>query len=279
MLAPFRQLMNFFGHRSLGRERIFIFLILPPLLLGVLVMIYGVLVQEGVSRAPVDGTAAAGSVARVQPLEPRELIRELESAEAQEKALRTGEVGPLLEQFERLTRSNPENDRSWGGYGRCLLKQERAAEALEALDHACRLNVIEARHFSARASARRALGDQRGALADYSDALRLRPGDVLVTNRLLFVAMEVGGVPLLEHKISEISKSGGPEPEATWVVGAAAREMCAGNFDSALSLMEKARQLLPDNHLGALLQDPIFADRRGQEFLARFRAARIVEAN
>ena len=273
-----RWLRDFFGNKAVGGERVFLFLILPLLLLGTLGLIYGVLIDEDVAPVASSAGDAKVVVGKLPPLEPRELIRELESAEAQEKNAGPGGWEALSARYQKLTGSNPENDRTWGGYGRCLLELGRADEALHALDHACLLNVVEARHFSARAAARRALGDQRGALADLSDSLRLRPGDSLVTNRLLFVALEVGGGGLFESKMSQINKARGSEPEATWVVGAVAREVTSGNFDAAIALMEQARLLLPEPHVQALLKDPIFGDRRGQEFLARVQAGQVAAA-
>ncbi len=275
MFGPPRRLGNFFGNRAVGGERVFLFLIVPLLMLGTFGFIYGVLIHKDVAPVAESAEREQTVVARLQPLEPKALISELESAEAQEKDMGPGGWETLLERYETLTRSNPENDRVWGGAGRCLMVLGQADEALHALDHACLLNVVEARHFSTRAAARRSLGDQRGALADFSDSLRLRPGDSLVTNRLLFVALEVGGAGLFESKMAQISKARGSEPEATWVVGAVAREVVAGNFDAAMGLMEQARELIPDQHLRALLKDPIFGDRRGREFLARVEAVRV----
>jgi len=278
MFRPARRLKDFFGNKAVGGERVFLFLILPVLLLGTLGLIYGVLIHEDVALVAESAEGEQVVVARLQPLEPKVLIRELESAEAQEKNVGPGGWETLLERYQKLTGSNPENDRAWGGYGRSLLELGRADEALHALDHACLLSVVEARHFAARAAARRALGDQRGALADLSDSLRLRPGDSLVANRLLFVALEAGGASLFESKMAQINKARGSEPEATWVVGAVAREVAASNFDAAMGLMEQARELLPEQHLRALLEDPIFGDRRGREFLARVEAVRVAGA-
>lgn len=270
--GPIRQ---FFGCKVHGQERRFLFFVLPPILLATLAMLYLVLKEEAVPARP---PSPAGDVAAPgrhgPPLEPLELIRSLEAAEAEEASGKNDAEIVLArkEMFEKLTASNPEIDRAWGGLGRCLLVAGQPDAALRALENACRLNVVEFRHFAARAEARRATGDLRGALTDYSDALRLRPGDVGCSNRILLLALEMELPELFEHKLSIINKSHGTKADATWVVGVAAREMCSGDFASGLALLQQAKGLIADPLLAQLFEDPVFSDRRGAEFLEKFRA-------
>jgi len=281
MPSPIRFFQSFFGCKVHGGERKFLFFVLPPVLLATLAMIYLVMRGEvSAEAAGSDGGTVAAAVPHGQPLEPMALIQGLETAEVAEKDAGKDpqKLGKVFGLFEKLTASNPENDRAWGGLGRCLLLEGKPEAALHALDHACRLNVVEFRHFAARADARRATGDLRGAFADYSDALRLRPGDVEFSNRILLLTLELEQPELFEHKLSSINKSRGSQADATWVVGVAAREMQSGDFGSALALLQQARVLIAEPLLTHLLEDPVFSDRRGSEFLEKFRAMPVAQA-
>jgi len=101
-----------------------------------------------------------------------------------------------------------------------------------------------------------------------SDALRLRPGNVIVTNAMLMTAVEAEDFVLYERKLADIAKSRDAHADATWVMGAAAREMCSGNFVGARTFVKQARESLTPEQFEALLDDPVFWDRRGKEFLA-----------
>lgn len=261
-------LRGFFGDKVFGNERIFLFLVLPPLLLATIGLVY--LQVKPLSRPAVRATEIELAVrVRAPALPPAELRRNLDEAEAMEKQAETGPeaVKSACAAFEKITASNPESDRAWGGLGRCLNAQRKYAEALHALDHACRLNIVEARHFSARGTARRALGNLRGALADYGDSLRLKPGEPMVCNLILLLALQMGDGGLYSQKLNGIAKSLTEPPDATWVIAAVASEMRAGNFELAAALLKQAEGIIPENQIRTLLKDPVFSDRRGRDFL------------
>jgi len=258
----------------MGQERVFLFLIFPALMVALMVGLYFLLARE-MMAAPADLSPALGGnrhQSHAPPLDPLELVRELEAAGALERSASTGSTPSGAEQaatiYEKILQRNPESDRAWGGLGRCLNAKRDFRGALRALDQACRLSVVEAGYFSARAESRRALGDLRGAVTDFSDSLRLRPGDVIVTNTILMVAVEAEDLLLYERKMGDIAKSRDAHADATWVMGAAAREMRSGNFEGARTFVRQARESLAPEQLKALLNDPVFWDRRGKEFLA-----------
>lgn len=174
--------------------------------------------------------------------------------------------------FEKIAASNPESDRAWGGLGRSLNAQQKYAGALHALDHACRLNIVEARHFAARGTARRAQGNLRGALADYGDSLRLKPGDPIISNLILLLTLQMGDDGLYSQKLNSIAKSLSEPPDASWAIAAVASEMRAGNFELAATLLKQAGGIMTEEQIRNLLKDPVFSDRRGQEFLDRVKA-------
>ena len=263
---------DFFGCKMKGAERIFLFLVLPIALVSTAAVLYFWLKPPSVkkfAKAPQQNNAPLASPPR---LDPQQIINALESAEQMEKTGSPEAIEAARKAYEDLAASNPENDRVWGGLGRCLLAQKKFEESRRALDRACRLNVVRPEHFAARGSARRALGDLRGALTDYTDALHLKPIDPLVSNRMLLVAIQKENEQLYFLKLGGISKSRGNTPDATWVVGAAAKEMMGGNFFGAAGLLKQAETLLPAGQLQAILDDPVFASRRGEEFLRRYRA-------
>jgi len=268
-------LRGFFGDRVFGKERIFLFLVLPPLLLGTAALIYAQLKPRMPSAARPAQFEPAAAV-RTPALIPVDLMRSLDEAEAMEKqSMASGSpeaIQSACAAFEKIAASNPESDRAWGGLGRCLNAQQKYAEALHALDHACRLNIVEARHFGARGTARRAQGNLRGALADYGDSLRLKSGDPMISNLILLLSLQMGDEGLYSQKLNTIAKSLTEPPDATWAIAAVASEMRAGNFELAAALLKQAEGIMPEDQIRSLLKDPVFSDRRGQDFLDKARS-------
>ncbi len=268
-------LRGFFGDRVFGQERVFLFLILPPLLLVTVGLVYEQ-VKPPTRPAQQSTESQAAADVRTPALTPVDLMRSLDEAEAMEKQAATSGSAEAIQSactaFGKITASNPESDRAWGGLGRCLNEQQKYAGALRALDRACRLNIMESRHFAARGTARRAQGNFRGALADYGDSLRLKPGDPMVSNLLLLLTIQMGDDGLYSQKLNGIAKSLSETPDATWAIAAVASEMLAGNFELASTLLKQAEGLMPEDQIRRLLKDPVFSDRRGQNFLDKARA-------
>ncbi|MDX2081746.1 MAG: hypothetical protein SFU53_13260 [Terrimicrobiaceae bacterium] len=267
-MAIRRQLGDFFKRGAVGWERVFLFLILPPLVLVTAGVVYFVTRPEPAVPPPSPTPTAKLPTTKLPPFEPAELLRHLEEAEALERQAQQDGEGwaASASAFEILVTRHPENDRAWGGLGRSWNALGRHEEAMAALDRAVARNILEWRHFAARGDARRALGDARGAVIDYADALRLRPGNHLLSNAMLLTALDSGDQVLFETRLGRLSNGSG-EPAAGWVVGVAAREMRNGDFQAGRTLIEKARELLAPADLEVLLEDPVFSDRRGQEFL------------
>lgn len=268
-------LRGFFGDKVFGKERVFLFLFLPPLLLVTAGLIYVQLRPPARPAAPATDFEPKVLV-RTPALIPVDLMRSIDEAEALERqAAGIGSpesIQSACAAFEKIAASNPESDRAWGGLGRSLNAQQRYPEALHALDHACRLHIVEARHFAARGTTRRALGDLRGALEDYGNSLRLKPADPMVSNLILLLALQMGDEGLYSQKLSSIAKSPAEAPDATWALAAVASEMRAGNFELAATLLKQAEGILPEDQIRSLLKDPAFSDRRGRDFLDKFTA-------
>lgn len=262
----FMGLRDFFGCKVMGRERIFLFLILPPLLLLTAAVIFSLFRNETPQHHGEFGNPAPSFVSSKSKvmLEPDVLIDRLENAETLEKEGNFAKAAPL---FQTITDTNPESDRAWGGLGRALLAMQKYREAEAALDRACRINVIEAKHLAARGAARRAMNSLKNAFWDFSDAQRLNPADIQISNTLLFVAIELGDYGLYDRTVEKIRQTS-PDSQAKTIFGAAAREMRTGTSNDAGLLLKKASELFPQEQYRAFLSDRIFTDKRSKEFLA-----------
>ena len=268
-------LQTFYGSKTKGGERITIFVELPLVSALTLACIW-VLVREANKPAPREAVPTSlipVSHAAAQPaLEPAALLQKLAEAEALEKR---GAFSAAEPAFAAVTLSNPESDRGWGGLGRSHLAAKKYREAAAALDQACRLNFMEARHFAARGDARRAMDDLKGAIRDYRDALSLNPGNVRTSNILLFIALETKvkrgdayDTGLFDRDLEKVRQPN-PGAEGGWVMALAVSEIRAGNTNEAAELLKKASQILPQEQYQALLSDRIFADKRSQDLIRK----------
>ena len=263
---------NFFGSKTKRGERITVFLILPLLTIATLACTW-ILVREATKPPPREAAPAIQfprpDTATQPALEPAVLLRKLAEAEALEKE---GASDAAEAAFAAITMTNPESDRGWGGLGRAMIVHKKYREAVAALDQAIRLNLISARHFAARGAARRELNDLKHAIRDYRDALTLEPGNILTSNTLLFVALEMRDTKTSDTNLFDrtLEKVRQPNPgsEAAWMMALAVSEMRAGNTQDAVDILKKASQTLSGDQYKELISDRIFADKRGQDLIA-----------
>ena len=257
-------LRGYFGSKTTGRERITLLVLLPAGGIVTLACVYFLLHETPTSadEEPATSHAAARSPAH-SFLEPSELLRNLTEAEAIE---RRGDPEGAGTAFALITKSNPENDRGWGGLGRTQLAQKDFRAAASSFDKACRLNVMEARHFAGRGSAHRALNDLKHALQDYRDALNLEPGNVSTANSMLFVALEADDADLFERTMVYVRQLKGGS-EAGWIMAAAAAQIRTGTDEEALALLRKASGGLSPGEYSSLLGDRIFQSQHGQKVI------------
>jgi tetratricopeptide (TPR) repeat protein len=257
---------DFFKSKTKGGERITIFLVLPLVSIVTIAGIYFLLRE---ARQPMSESAPADQVVTPvssgTPLEPDVLLQKLGEAEAMEKR---GAFEESAAAFAAITKSNRENDRGWGGLGRCQLARQKYREAAAALDQACRLNVVEARHFAARGNARRALNDLKHAIRDFRDALSLEPTNALTANAILFVALEMNDNDLYERSVTKIRQEN-PGAEARWIMASAASEIRSGTNDGAVAIFRRAAEILPGAQYQTLAADRIFADKRSQDLIQK----------
>jgi tetratricopeptide (TPR) repeat protein len=260
-------LRTFFGCRIKGGERVLLFLVLPVVAVVTAGVIY-FLVHEA-KEVPREAESAISGPVRpteVRPrLEPQVLLQKLKEAEGLEKL---GDFAAAEPAFAAITETNPESDRAWGGLGRTLVAGKKYQEASAALDQACRLNLVEPRHFAARGAARRAMNDLKHAIRDYRDALSLDPKNIENSNILLFVALEIGTADLFERTLAKVRQDN-PGAEARWVMAVAVSEMRAGNSDAAVEILNKAPEILSPDQYRTLLSDRIFTDKRSQDVIAK----------
>ena len=257
---------DFFKSKTKGGERLTIFVVLPLVSIVTLAGIYFLLHEA--KKPPRESSPAdqiVTPVASEPPLEPDVLLRKLGEAEALEKR---GAFEEAEAAFFAITKSNRENDRSWGGLGRCQLARQQYREAAAALDQACRLNVVSARHFAARGNARRALNDLKHAIRDFRDALSLEPANALTANSILFVALEMNDTDLYERSMAKIRQEN-PGAEARWIMASAASEIQSGTNDGAVATFRRAAEVLPGDQYQALAADRIFADKRSQALIQK----------
>jgi len=258
---------KFFGSKIKGGERITLFLVLPVLSILTIVSIW-LLVRETTNTpppreaVPTNLTSMSHRTAEAA-LEPAVLLKKLGEAEALERQESIDAAGAA---FAAITMSNPESDRAWGGLGRTLIASKKYRDATAALDQACRLNLVGARHFAARGAARREMNDLKHAIRDYRDALSLEPGNAVTSNSLLFVALEMGGSALFDRDLSRIQQEN-PGAEARWIMASAVMEMRSGNSKEAVDILNKASKTLPRDQYRTLLSDRIFADKHSQDLI------------
>lgn len=259
-------LREYFGSKTKGRERITICLVLPVVLLLVTAAIYFLLREAKQPQRDSPSTdQVVVPVSSGPPLEPDVLLQKLGEAEGLEKR---GAFEEAEAAFAAITKSNRENDRGWGGLGRCQLAGKKYREAAAALDQACRLNVVNAGHFAARGNACRALNDLKHAIRDFRDALSLAPGNAITANAILFVALEMNDSDLYERSMAKIRQEN-PAAEARWLMAAAAFEIRSGTGEGAVATFRRAAEILPEDQYRALAADRIFADKRSQDLIQK----------
>ncbi len=251
----------------MGKERIFLFLVFPSLLLptavGIFFLFRNNVAPPSTPSLPV--LQSSQSQPSKPPLDPVLLIQRLECAESLEQEGHFDEAAIL---FAAITDSNPENDRAWGGLGRALFAQKDPAGALAALSQACRLNVTGEKHFAARGFVRRTMNDLKGAFQDLNDAFRLRPHDERVSHELLFTTIEMGDHVLFERTLAKVRTL--QNSQAGWILAAAAMEMKSGDAGNVTALLKQASEILSPEQYNAFLSDRIFSDQRSRDFIARF---------
>lgn len=242
-----------------------VFLVLP-LAAAVTAAVTFFLVHEA-KKAPREPVASAPAAARPSsahpPLEPAVLLQKLAGAEDLESR---GDAAGAEAAFAAITETNPESDRGWGGYGRALLAERKFREAVAALDRACRLNVVQPRHFAARGAALRELNDLKHAIRDYRDAFALDQRNVRLSNAVLFIALEIGDADLFERARDKIRQDN-PGAEARWIMALAASEIRTGTNETATAVFKRAIEVLPAADYQALAADRIFADKRSRNLI------------
>lgn len=258
----------FSGSKLRRKERVYLFFILPSLLLltlcGIVFLFRADLVNDPHSSENSGGIPSVK--AGLPPLDPMILLRRLEEGDALERKQCFEEAAAA---FSAITKSNPENDRAWGGLGKALLAWKNYRQAAEALDHACCLNVIEPRYFGDRGIARRAMKDLKGAFRDFYDAWRLKPGDLHNSNNLLFVALEMSDYELFDRTMAKV-RTVNSDSRVGWIAAAAAKEMRLGNTELGNQLLKTASELLSPQDYNTLLSDRIFADN-GRDYVATYK--------
>lgn len=260
-----KEMNKFFRSKVKGRERIFLFIVLPLLLLLTAVCVYVVAFSK-----PQQSTGeTAAIVAPVEskhlpPLEAAVLIENLKTAHSLEES---GELARAEQAFLAITETNPENDRALGGLGRTRVALGSFKEAIPPLDRACRLDINGAGYYASRGIAKRGLKDLKGAYQDLNDAVRLDPRNVLTANRLLFVIIEREDYPQYERTLEKIKGAGHTSSTNHWILPSAYKEFLIGDVKQGKSLLREAKEALPPEQYQTLVKDPVFASKRGKEFL------------
>jgi tetratricopeptide (TPR) repeat protein len=269
----FKRIVKYFRNRTYGRERFFNLIGIPL----ALVIVSGLLYFTLATPRPDDKSDNRPLQTQSSPatrLEPDELIRRLAETEQLEKSLTSGRTNiDALDAYRKLAQSNPESARAWGGLGRCLIAIGDYREAVSALNRACELDLVNAGYLADRGHARRAVRDLRGAIADYTSALRLKPGDPLISNRMLIVAIEMKDDKLYQARLASVERSTDPGKNPSSVVARVAGELKAGNSEGAKTLLLRAPETLTKEQINELLTDPVFSTKSGTDVIEAYRAA------
>lgn len=118
--------------------------------------------------------AVADSTGPVSAVTGLEASRQAQEAErAGQELIRAGRFHAAAIEFERATRLNPQLVAAWHNLGIARFRQGQFADALGAFDRSIALGNESGLAHSHRAAARFALGDRKGAEADFAHAQQI----------------------------------------------------------------------------------------------------------
>ncbi len=130
------------------------------------------------------------------------------------QALRAkGDIAGAVRAFAQLVLIAPDDARVVGEYGKCLVQQNRPADAAAFLKRAAQLNQNDATVYSALGVAYDQLDDRKNAAAAYDRALVLHPGDPSVLNNYAVSRMLAGDFDGAQKLLTRAQASGANNPK------------------------------------------------------------------
>ncbi|GAB4178625.1 MAG: hypothetical protein Fur0032_19130 [Terrimicrobiaceae bacterium] len=189
------------------------------------------------------------------------------------QALADGDIAAAVAAFSAAAAIDPSRTEAWNGVGLSLLARGKAADALLAFERAVRLDTTDARGYANRALALRVLDRLPEAIASAKESTRLDPSNPLYSNRYFLMRIQNGEEDAVRSEVRSAALLKIENIEASSVVAAAALDLIGGEQASFRDKLERAKSLLPQATLSALLDDPVlapYADNiRGQAGLLR----------
>ncbi len=107
----------------------------------------------------------------------------------------------------------PDNARVVGEYGKNLVQQGRAKEALDFLKRAVELSPSDWSLYSASGVAYDQNGQYAAAKVAYQQALTLRPGNAAVLNNFALSRMQAGDLSGARQLLAQAQAAGGADPK------------------------------------------------------------------
>jgi len=289
-----------FRSRLHRRERIFSFIVLPILLIGVAVMFAimfrpvradrskpaqpaatpektatlaigrdvpatsptPVMAVTGTAEMPAAAAGAKGPMTL-------ESLNAVEQAAAMNKegqrALNAKDFNKAFKCFQKATQLDPRSAAAWNNLGAVLLVGRQDEPAVQALSRALELNRNSASIYMNRAQVLRRLGKLDDAIADQEKLVKLMPAEIKASNTLLIMKLQAGRRDEVVAAVKSSQELGLVELERGTIMAAMALNVTDGDLIRARATLLQAMKILSPDDVKKLLDDPIFAEFRGEK--------------
>lgn len=261
-----------FGSRRHGRERFFVFVVVPLLLLGVAAGLLAMfcLGQPGgknLPPRPPGGPAAAGeqpsaALASFRSLSKEDKVVALHMAGG--RAIGEKKYGEAVNRFRDITELQPGNAKAWNNLGAALLLADRNEEGVRALARSISLDPEDPKVHLNRADGLRKLGRLEEAIHDQQEALKKDPTDIVEKNRLLLLRIEAGQAEAVRAEVKSSRALELLEPERNTIMAAVYLDVVSGDLARAKATLIRAQGLLSPEDFQKLCADSAFARAQGE---------------
>lgn len=256
-----------FRSRRHGRERLFVFVVVPLLLLGVAAVLLAMFSlgqlreKKSLPRAAGRPTAALAEALATPPpfesLSKEDKVRTLDTAGG--RAIEEKEYGKAVNFFRTITELQPENAKAWNNLGAALLLADRIEESVRALARSISLDPEDPKVHANRANGLRKLGRLEEAISDQQEAVRRDPTDIVENNRLLLLRIEAGQAEAVQADVKASQAMELLEPERNTIMAAVYLEILSGDIPRARATLIRAQGLLSPEDFKKLCADSAFA--------------------
>jgi len=250
----FSKLVEYFTDPRFSRERIFGFIAIPLILVGLTVTFIAMFYFGSDEERSPDNSAAPAKEADPIEVAGREI--QMGNPATAEKILLSETAKPNCgaEAHRRLA----------------ILLEERGdfQGAAESLTKAIKTDPMPLDYVH-RGECFVTLGMMGEAGVDFSEAARLAPSNAFFSNRLYLFRIACGDGKGVRDRINLEMRIGVTNAMDGWIVAAVALALQEGKVESARHLLEEAGAKWPAADLSRLLKDPLFDPYRNEPSLSR----------